>query len=298
MPQTALPPIAWLRAFEAAARHLSFTAAARELSLTQSAVSQHVRSLEHFLGHRMFERGPRALALTEEGANYLPTVREAFAVLSAGSRTFAGAARGRSVVLQCNMGFATFRLVPCLGELAAAHPWLRLDVVTPVWDPERTARVADVEIRYARPDGAGRDGMRLTRERSYPVCAPAVAARIAAGEDWRGMPLFDCAGVLAGWPGWLAAAGEALPSDRPVHRTSTFAVSIGAALAGAGLAMAHDGLVGELLAEGRLVRPFPTVVEMAECYLLLRPASHVRTPASEVVADWLAETFGGAAAEG
>ena len=73
-----LPPLTWLRAVEAAARHLSFTQAAAELNLTQSAVSQHVRSLESALGFALFVRRTRALQLTEGGSNYLPVVQEAF----------------------------------------------------------------------------------------------------------------------------------------------------------------------------------------------------------------------------
>lgn len=317
MSTPALPPVAWLRAFEAAARHLSFTAAAAELHLTQSAVSQHVRSLETFFGRPMFVRGPRALSLTEDGTNYLPAVREAFAALVAGAQPFAGSAgpeRARTVTLQCNMGFAALRLVPRLGAFAEAHPELRLNIVTPVWDPERTARMADVEIRFARPDGAGQDGLRLTRERAYPVCVPGVAARIEAGDDWRALPLFDCAGVLSSWQGWLAAhearaeaeteaglaaglaagaagARAAPPALPGVHMASTFAVSIGAALAGAGLAMAHDGLVADALAAGRLVRPFGTAIAMPECYVLFQSARHMRTHASGVLVDWLVAEF-------
>lgn len=290
MPPSHLPPLTWLRAFEAAARHLSFTAAARELNLTQSAVSQHVRSLEGFLGAPMFERGPRALALTEEGANYLPAIREAFAILAAGTRAGGRAGAGR-VTLRCNMAFATFRLVPRMGDLARAHPNLRLDLVTPVWDPQRTASDAAVEILYDHPErlpGSDRAG---PSETAFPVCAPALAARIADGEDWRAMPLFDCAGVLAGWPAWLAAHGEAPEQAERAHRASTFVASIGAALSGAGLAMAHETLVAPLVAEGRLVPPFGTRIEMPETYVLRRPAPHMRTDRAQALADWLEGAF-------
>ncbi len=162
MPTPALPPLTWLRAFEAAARHLSFTVAANELHLTQSAISQHVRSLETFFGKPMFERHTRALSLTEDGANYLPAVREAFNVLVAGAQpcmASSNAQRTRAVTLQCSMGFAAFRLAPRPGELALEHPELRLNIVTPVWDPEKTAQMADVEIRFTRPGGFGQDGL-------------------------------------------------------------------------------------------------------------------------------------------
>ncbi|ASJ73773.1 LysR family transcriptional regulator [Granulosicoccus antarcticus] len=297
MSTPALPPLTWLRAFEAAARHLSFTAAATELHLTQSAISQHVRSLESFLGKPMFVRHTRALSLTEDGANYLPAVREAFNVLAAGAQPFVGrggdAQRTRAVTLQCSMGFAVLRLTPRLGALASAHPKLRLNIVTPVWDPEKTAQMADVEIRFTRPEGFGQDGLRLTQERAFPVCTAALAERIQNGEPWHELPLFDCVGVLSSWQSWLLAHEGSREPVLPlkVHMSSTFAISIGAALAGEGLAMAHDGLVGEALADGRLVRPFKTSVDMSECYALYEPANHMRSWASQALTEWLIAEF-------
>ena len=286
----ALPPLNWLRAFEASARYLSFTAAARELNVTQSAVSQHVASLERFLGKPLFDRTPRALRLTEDATNYLPSVQEAFRVLQTGTAAFPGMTAGRSVTLQCSVGFAALRLVPRLAALLAAHPWIELSLVTPVWDPEQSAPLADVEIRFGRIDALSGApcATRLTRERCFPVCAPA-----AAGDaDWLHTPLFDCAGTLATWQRWLSAQGQGLPAERPVTLCSTFAVSIGAAVAGAGLAMAHDALVAEALHDGRLVRPFDGAVAMIECYCLLEPPEHRRTPASRALAEWLIAEFG------
>lgn len=289
MSHAALPPLNWLRAFEAAARHLSFTAAASELHLTQSAVSQHIRSLERFLGQSLFVRQSRMLALTEEATNYLPAVREAFRVLQTGTAAFPGMASGRPVTLQCNMSFATFCLVPRMASLLAAHPWLELNVVTPIWDPGHTAGRADVEIRFGSVDTIGHAPQvtRLTRETYYPVCTPA----LANDADWKNMPLFDCSGVLATWQGWLSAQEEYLPSERAVTLFSTFTSSIGAALAGAGLAMAHDSLVANALGDGRLVRPFAEAVEMNECYCLIEPQAHLRTPSSQALAEWLLAEF-------
>lgn len=296
MPQPALPPLTWLRAFEAAARHLSFTAAANELHLTQSAVSQHVRSLEHFYGKPLFVRHTRALSLTEDGANYLPAVREAFNVLTAGAQPFIGssdAQRTQTVTLQCSMGFATLRLTHRLGALAEALPQLRLNIVTPVWDPAKTAQMADVEIRFTRAEGFGQDGIRLANERAYPVCSPAIAERIRQGENWQTLPLFDCVGVLSNWQSWLAEhEGNAESATRlKVHMASTFAISITAACAGEGLAMAHDSLVCDAIEEGRLVRPFATTMAMSEHYALYQPALHTRTQASQALTQWLISEF-------
>ncbi len=293
MQKSALPPLTWLRAFEAAARHLSFTAAASELHLTQSAISQHVRSLETFLGRPMFERHNRALSLTEDGANYLPVVREAFNVLTAGAQPFAGSSnmeRARKVTLQCNMGFATFRLAPRLSALVESHPQISLNIVTPVWDPEKTAQLADVEIRFTQAEGFG---TRLARESAFPVCTPALASRIAAGENWHSLPLFDCVGVLANWQSWLAEhddSSEPLPTLK-VHMASSFAISINAAFSGEALAMAHDSLVSDALAQGRLVKPFDTTIPMPEFYALFQPAPHMRTSASRALTQWLIDEF-------
>ena len=94
-----LPPLNGLRAFEAAARHLSFTRAADELGVTAGAVSQQVKSLESALGIALFRRLPRSLVLTEDGAAYLPPISTAFDLISRASEKTAPALRGRKLRL-------------------------------------------------------------------------------------------------------------------------------------------------------------------------------------------------------
>ena len=103
-----LPPLSWLRAFEAAARHLSFTLAAREIHVTQSAVSQHVRNLEDYLGCQLFIRKTRAIELTEAGENYLPIVGSAFQTIAAGTRSMIRSDPDKNLSVHCNLAFATF----------------------------------------------------------------------------------------------------------------------------------------------------------------------------------------------
>ena len=278
-----LPPLTWLRAFEAAARHLSFTQAAAELHLTQSAVSQHVRNLESALGMALFVRKTRALQLTEGGASYLPVVQNAFAVLSAGTRSLTGD-RGRQLRVRCNLAFATFWLAPRLGALLSAHPWLSLTLTTPIWDPEHAEGLAAVEIRFGRPGLMPDDARRLAHERAYPVCACDAEPMF---RDWKTAPLHDCTGVATTWHEWLTSQGEQLPSDRVVNLASTYVVAMTAALHGAGLSMAHDTLASGLIAENRLVRPHDHWVEMVEGYFLIAPARHEETPAARAFVDWI-----------
>ncbi|GMG82134.1 transcriptional regulator GcvA [Paralimibaculum aggregatum] len=281
-----LPPLTWLRAFEASARHLSFTRAAAELNLTQSAISQHVRSLEAFLGHELFTRRTRAIALTEAGGSYLPVVREAFDLLAAGTLAFTGGGQGRNLVLQCNMGFSVLWLAPRLHRLHARHPWLVLNIVTPIWDPDRHAAKAAVEIRFGREAEMSASAERLSQERFYPVCRPDFQAGRPDPETAR---LLDCAGLTGTWSAWFRSQGWPFARDGEVTLTSTFVIAIQAALHGAGMAMAHDMLVADLLREGRLIRPFGHAPPMAEAYYLMPPPSHAATPASVAFVEWLRE---------
>ncbi|MEM8838224.1 MAG: LysR family transcriptional regulator, partial [Pseudomonadota bacterium] len=279
-----LPPLTWLRAFEAAARHLSFTRAATEVNLTQSAISQHVRSLEAFLGRELFIRKTRALELTEDGSNYLPVVREAFNMLASGTRAFTGADRGRNLVLQCNMAFSVFWLAPRLHRLYAEYPWIVLNIVTPIWDPERHAANAAMEIRFGRPDDMSPAAERLAHERFFPVCAP----DYHKGEvDLEKAILMDCAGLTGSWGTWFKSQGKTFDRDGSVTLTSTFVIAIQAAIHRAGVAMAHDTLVSDLLSNRVLLRPFDHAPELSEAYFLLSPQTHAATPASRAFEEWL-----------
>jgi LysR family glycine cleavage system transcriptional activator len=284
MASATLPHLTWLRAFEATARHLSFTLAARELNLTQSAVSQHVRNLESFLGRELFERRTRALELTEAGANYLPTVREAFDLIAQGTRSFIGGAPGRSILVQCNLGFSLFWLTPRLARLKQLHPWLTLNIVTPIWNPEREADQAALEIRFAREGDISSQAERLTRDRFFPVCRPDYQG---GAVDLDTAVLFDCPGITGSWEAWFKSQGRSFTRGAEVMIGSTFGIGINAALQGAGIAMAHDTLVGDMIARGELVRPFDHAPPLSEGYFLLAPPRHAETPASRAFIAWM-----------
>lgn len=281
-----LPPLTWLRAFEAAARHLSFTQAAAELNPTQSAVSQHVRSLEAFLGRELFIRRTRALQLTEAGSSYLPTVREAFDLLARGTRSFTGGDPGQTLIVQCNMAFSVYWLAPRLHRLYATCPWLVLNVVTTIWDPEQHARNAAVEIRFGRPGDMSDHARRLTRDRFFPVCRPDYTG---GNDDLETAHLFDCSGVMGSWEAWCLATRRTFGHAARVNLASTYVIAMSAALYGAGIAMSHDSLAQGLIAEGRLVRPFEGDAPLPESYFLFAPPSHGETPATRAFTGWLKE---------
>ena len=193
--QKSLPPLGWLRTFEAAARHLSFTGAARDLNMTQSAVSQQIKSLEGYLGRPLFLRRPRALELTEAGITYLPVVREAFRTLVRGTQAVTEEQQN-AVQVQSNISFAVNWLAPRLPAFQAAHPEVHLNIFTELWEPREMAEGAAVEIRYSlRPSDTVRTEL-LRTDHYYPVCAPGYEVALGTLQN---QPLFDCSNLLSNW---------------------------------------------------------------------------------------------------
>ncbi|MEM7073697.1 MAG: LysR family transcriptional regulator [Pseudomonadota bacterium] len=279
-----LPPLTWLRAFEASARHLSFTQAAHDLNLTQSAISQHVRSLEEHLGHPLFVRNPRALRLTEAGANYLPSVREAFDLLARGTQALTGGGSRHRLAVHSNLSFSVHWLAPRLRGLARLHPWLRLNLTTSAWEEGNPFGERTVEIRFGRPGDMPDQAVRLSHDRSYPVCAPTYQA---GQYDLATAQLYDCAGMVSTWDTWARATNTPFERSGEVTLASTYLIGLGATLAGGGMVMCHDMLVSGLLASGTLVRPFEGHAKMTEGYFLIPPAENYATPASRAFTDWL-----------
>jgi len=277
-----LPPLNWLRAFEAAARHLSFTGAAGELNMTQSAVSQQIKALEGFLGRPLFHRRPRVLELTETGITYLPVVREAFQTLLHGTRAVTGAQEG-VVQVQSNLTFAAHWLAPRLHLFRAAHPNVQLNIMTELWEPRRLTEGVDLEIRYSlRPD-AGTRAELLRRDHYYPVAAPGYAVTL---ETLPSQPLFDCTNLLCNWARW--AEDQDLPWPNPnITYATTFTFTLAVATAGTGLALGHDLITKRMIDEGRLTAPFDHRAAMPEAYYLILAPEAEQNPDVQAFATWL-----------
>lgn len=277
-----LPPLNWLRAFEASARNLSFTGAARDLNMTQSAVSQQIKSLEQFLGRPLFHRHTRALELTHTGQTYLPVVRDAFRTLTNGTRALSGPDTD-VLRVQSNLSFAVHWLAPRLGNFRRAHPDVTLSLTTDLWEPRDMARGADVEIRYSLRPSDQVHAERLATSDFYPVCAPDYDVEL---ETAALHPLFDCSSLTCTWAVWAEAQGIDWPDARVTYAT-TFCVSLAAAKAGAGLALGHDVIVADLITDGALVTPFAGRAPMQEAYYLIQSPQAQSMPAAQSFNSWL-----------
>lgn len=283
-----LPPLNWLRAFEASARALSFTEAAQELHMTQSAVSQQIKSLEQALGRTLFHRRARGLELTDIGRGYLPTVQAAFNTLEEGTAVLTGRSEPDVLELHANISFAIFWLTPRLKQFLQEFPWVCLDVATSIWPTEKPRNLAAVEIVLGLGKWEARAGQRLTRDNVFPVCTPEIAGRIHDVSDLLKENLFELPGTLQTWDNWLAGHIGSREFDKPrVHRGSTWVLSMNWALQGLGVALAHDTVANDLIASGRLVRLLDYSMPMKEAYYLIAPEGSLINPAAKAFKEWL-----------
>jgi LysR family transcriptional regulator, glycine cleavage system transcriptional activator len=275
-----LPPLNWLRAFEAAARHLSFTHAAHEMHLTQAAISKQVKLLELQLRQQLFVRLPRSLVLTKSGEAYLPKVRDAFERLDAGTQEVFGRQRSAVLTVRCAVSFAVNWLAPRLPDFMAKHPTAKIRLVSSVWSDNDDTNRFDLDIQYGTGGWNNAVCHRLTRETLRPLCAPSLvqgSGALRTPADLAKHRLLHVIGYQEGWATWLAAAGmsdidagSGLQCD-----TSLFAFELAAS--GGGVALGRASLVGKDLQSGRLVAPFALAVPIEEAFYLIAP-THDRLP--------------------
>ena len=270
--QRNLPPLNALRAFEAAARHLNFTRAAEELNVTQTAVSHQVKLLEERLGFRLFRRLNNALILTEKGESYLPSIREAFDLLSESTETLVGGEDVRTLTVSVLPNFALRWLIPRMSGFQARHPQLDLRLFTAYREMDFLREDIDVAIRLG-DDWPGLNCDYLFSSEIFPVCSPSLLKRrpLRRAEDLAGLTLLHVFTSPEDWSLWLTAAGAPeIPTDRG-PKFDSYALALEAAACGCGVAMGRTAFVQDDLASGRLVAPFPLRLKRSRAWYFLWP---------------------------
>ena len=306
-------PLTALRAFEIAARHLSFKAAAAELHVTPTAVSHQIQSLENVLQVKLFERVHRGLVLTAAGKACLEPLRRGFDGLTQAVQVLAGFRDVGVLSLSAPPSFTLRLLMPSTHEFLASHPEVDLNVTTRMREPGLALRsvreealtlqgwadAADVVIVYGgRPqlpvDVTVREVVPLSitllcspelMDGDRPLREPADVFRFPWLHDERGSKY----GQMSYWEQWLGAAK--LPVDRPEggNRFTHAALAIEAAVRAEGLLISTPALCRTELERGALVAPFDiTVMLDASYYLLTRRPEEPRIRA---FCDWLCQTL-------
>ena len=261
-----IPPLAALRAFAAVARHGSFARAAEALHVSTSAVSHQVRGLEAELGARLLSRarngaGLSRTAVTGEGEALLRAVEATFAQLATACEAVREQARGARPVLAISASgsVASLWLAPRLAKFAALHPSVQWQVRAIEVEPDMVREGLDLAVLLARRGGNLAEGDRLLfSETVFPVCSPSLLPIDGAQAVLRHNLLQEDHGSSRekAWSTWLDLLGVPAGAKPTIVRFETFNAAIGAALAGAGIALGRRPLIDFELASGRLVRLF------------------------------------------
>jgi LysR family transcriptional regulator, glycine cleavage system transcriptional activator len=292
-----LPPLNSLRAFEAAARHLSFKKAAEELGVTPAAISHQVHALEDYCGVRLFDRLTRALRLTEAGRVALPHLSDGFDRLNEAVEAMRRTQGSGILTVSLAPSFGARWLVPRLDRLREAHP--EFDVRLHATDAlvSFSGDGVDVAVRYGRGTYRNLRSELLMSEVSFPVCSPKLLEKgppLRRPEDLRYHTLLHVqwAGeeeAAPNWRMWLSAAGiNGIDFERG-PRFSFESMAIETAINGQGIALASGALVEADLTAGRLVRPFPPSVceATAFSYYLVYPEHKAADPNVMAFREWL-----------
>ncbi|MGR3617286.1 MAG: LysR family transcriptional regulator [Paracoccaceae bacterium] len=280
-----LPPLDWLKVFEAAGRHQNFTAAASELGSTQAAVSQRIRNLEEWLGRPLFERGARGVALTVDGESYMPLVQRNLQRLEQGTQDLFGQSP-RQIRLAALSSHMDTLVLPRLTPFLASHPGLRL-VLDSV--PLRSAFDAGgtaLQVRYGRGVWRDREAKRLHVEILQPM--------IPAGwslSGWQDRPTIELRGERPGWKEWNKLAGT---SPAPAGQLSVDSMGQGlrAARLGHGAVLGSRVLATQLLAAEQLKVVDGPQLECEDGYWLTWPRSFGQSRVRRKLLDDLADALG------
>ncbi len=294
-----LPPLIELRAFEAAARHMSFKNAAAELGVTPTAISHQIRLLERFCGRRLFRRRPRPLTLTEAGARLFPGIRDGLEAFAAAIARVRREGAKHPLRVTTTNAFAHRWLVPRLPRWRKERPDIPLDVVGTDEVLELSAGDADVAIRYAHTPPTDGIATELLRDTFWPVCVPELRSAdggLKRAADLRGQTLIHCDWLPTDaeaptWQRWLTAARSKwrdIPKfnemDHLSFREELHAIE--AVVAGQGIGICSDVLVARELAKGVLVKVFDIKLPGYGFYLV-HAAGHSRDKAIDTFSRWL-----------
>lgn len=292
-----IAPLSALRAFEAAARHLSFTKAAEELNVTPAAVSHQIKALEDYCGLPLFRRMTRALLLTDQGQAALPALQEGFDLLAAATAQLSRPQEDHVLTVSAAPSIAGKWLVTRLERFRMKHSDIdvRLDAANHLTDFERDG--VDLVIRYGGGKYPGLHVEPLFQTDVIPVCSPALldgprplrepadlAEHTLLHVSWSSQDV-----TWPVWRMWLLAAGvDGVDAERG-PRFNDLGLVMQTAIAGHGVALVPIVLAADDLAAGRLVRPFELSVPVDFGYYIVCPKHRMKEPKVSAFAAWLRE---------
>jgi len=290
-----LPPLSTLRAFEAAARHVSFSKAADELNVTPAAVSHQIHALEQDLGVRLFHRLNRSIELTTSAQILLPGLTEAFAGIQSSVRRLRAHNDTGTLTVTASPSFAAKWLVLRLHRFHDLCPQIDVRISATDEVVELTKGDFDVEVRYGTGKYPGLDVELLFTNEVFPACSPQL---LTAGPPLRtpdDLPLHNLIHdqaierdpLVPTWPMWLKAAGvKNIPAAGGLSFNNMH-LSLDAAIAGHGVVLAYSTIAAADLAAGRLVRLFSLALPDQFAYYIVTAPGALERPKVTAFRNWL-----------
>jgi len=290
-----LPPLSALRAFEAAARHMSFSKAATELHVTPAAISHQIHALEEDLGIRLFHRMNRSIELTASARILFPGLSEAFAGIQSSVRRLRAHNDTGTLTVTASPSFAAKWLVLRLHRFQeqCAEVDVRISATDEVVD--LTKGDFDIAVRYGAGQYPGLDVELLFTDEVFPACSPqllATGAPLRTPDDLSLHNLIHDQAVerdplVPTWPMWLKAAGVKNVPAAAGLSFNNMHLALDAAIAGHGVVLAHSAIAAADLAAGRLVRLFTLALPDQFAYYIVTAPGALERPKVRAFRDWL-----------
>ncbi len=295
-----LLPLNALRAFDAAARHMSFKLAADDLSVTPAAISQQIRSLEDFLGVELFRRTNRSLVLTEAAQLSLAPLKTAFEHMEEAVDIITDSKTSNVLKVSVSPSFASKWLVPRIANYYTRRPDAVVKISATMLLTDFKVEDTDIAIRYGLGNYDGLYVEEFLRETIFPVCSP----DLFKDGELDNTPcsilqhtiIHDDSTVedesAPNWSMWLKAAGIDVPDGTPAMHFNNNALAIEAAVAGRGVALARSAIAEEDLKAGRLIKPFGEAVPINFAHHIVCPEDKLKNERVQEFIDWLRSETG------
>lgn len=295
-----MPPLSALRAFEAAARHLSLTRAALELHVTPGALSHQIRGLEDLLGVKLFERRVRAIALTAAGRQLYPGLQTGFGQIRDAVASLGGLHAPNVLVVSTSPGMTAKWLAPRLYRYSAEFADIDVRITSSPNNANFETDGIDIAVRNMGADSQRDPALqfeKLVDISMVAVCSPRLIEKHGAvknARDLARLPLIHDESLslrvqAPNWKEWFEAAGVADVDLRRGLHFNTSDHALDAAGEGGGVLLAHDLLAYDDLRTGRLVIPVTLALPMGRAFYLVWPKSRRPSRAAEGFRRWIKE---------
>jgi len=295
-----LLPLNALRAFDAAARHMSFKLAADDLSVTPAAISQQIRSLEDFLGVELFRRTNRSLVLTEAAQLSLAPLKEGFERMEEAVDILTESKTSNVLKVSVSPSFASKWLVPRLASYYERRPDAIVKISATMQITDFKAEDVDIAIRYGLGNYNGLYEEEILRETVFPVCSPSLfegkSVATTPSDILSHTLIHDDSTAeddsVPTWTMWMKAAGIEMLDGMPALHFNNHALAIEAAVAGRGVVLARSAIAEEDLRAGRLIKPFGEAVPINFAHYIVCPEDKLKNERVQDFIDWLRSETG------